>query len=87
MYHVGDKRWRIFPYLYGQTGLRKSEIAALQWKDFDLNTVSPFVRVLKASELRKEFTEKQTEARLVSDVIYFDGHLMFALSKSYYSKI
>ena len=29
----------------------------------------------------------QTEARLVRDVIYFDGYLEFAASKSYYSKI
>ena len=42
---------------------------------------------LKALELRKEFTERQTEARLVRDVIYLDGHLEFALSRSYYSKI
>ena len=42
---------------------------------------------LIALELRKEFTARQTEARLVRDVIYFDGYLEFATSKSYYSKI
>ena len=36
---------------------------------------------LKALELRKELTERQTEARLVRDVIYFDGYLEFATSK------
>ena len=41
----------------------------------------------KGLELRKEFTAKQTEARLVRDLIYFDGYLEFATSKSYYSKI
>ena len=42
---------------------------------------------LVALELRKEFTKRQTEARLVRDVVYFDGFLEFAASKSYYSKI
>lgn len=42
---------------------------------------------LVALELRKEFTNRQTEARLVRDVIYFDGYLEFAASKSYYSRI
>ena len=42
---------------------------------------------LVALELRKEFTNSQTEARLVRDVIYFDGYLEFAASKSYYSRI
>ena len=42
---------------------------------------------LVALELRKEFTARQTEARLVRDVIYFDGYLEFAASKSYYSNI
>jgi len=47
---VEDKRWQIFPYLYGQTGLRKGEIAALQWKDFNLKSEYPFVRISKALE-------------------------------------
>ena len=42
---------------------------------------------LIALELRKEFTARQTEVRLVRDVIYFDGCLEFAASKSYYSTI
>ena len=42
---------------------------------------------LIALELRKEFTARHTEAWLVKDVIYFDGFLEFAASKSYYSKI
>ena len=50
MNDVEDKRWEIFPYLYGQTGLRKGEIAALQWKDFDLTSEYLFVRVSKALE-------------------------------------
>ena len=42
---------------------------------------------LKGLELRKEFTVRQAEARLVKEVIYLDGYLEFASSKSYYSKI
>ena len=42
---------------------------------------------LKGLELWKELTERQTEAGPVRDVIYFDGYLAFAASKSYFSKI
>ena len=42
---------------------------------------------LVALELRKEFTKEQTLARLVKDVIYFDGYLEFSASRTYYSKI
>ena len=42
---------------------------------------------LKGLELRKEFTVRQTEAGLFRDVIYFDGYIEFAASKSYCFKI
>ena len=47
---VEDKRWQLFPYLYRQTGLRKGEISALQWKDFYPKSEYPFVRISKALE-------------------------------------
>ena len=48
--YVEDKRWEIFPYLYGLTGLLEGEIAALQGKDFDLTNEYPLVRASKALE-------------------------------------
>ena len=42
---------------------------------------------LVALEMRKEFTAHQKAARLVKDVIYFDGLIELSFSKAYYSKI
>ena len=42
---------------------------------------------MKALDLRKNFSQRQTEVRLLKDVIYFDRYLEITAWKSYFPKI
>jgi integrase len=45
-----DRRWFIFPLLAIWTGMRKSEISALQWGDIDMDAPVPILRISRTLE-------------------------------------
>jgi integrase len=45
-----DRRWFIFPLLAIWTGMRKSEISALQWGDIDLEAPVPILKISRTLE-------------------------------------
>jgi len=47
---LSDRRWFIFPLLAIWTGMRKSEISALQWGDIDMDAPVPILRISRTLE-------------------------------------